>query len=114
MALFKFTKNILKNKKIEVFNYGNHKRDFTYIDDVVKSIYLLINKIPKKSKKIIINKWCRPFSIINIGGGRKVKLMSFIKEIEKNLSLKAKIKYLPLQKEMFQKLVVILPKSKKF
>ena len=51
MALFKFTKNILKNKKIEVFNYGNHKRDFTYIDDVVKSIYLLINKIPKKSKK---------------------------------------------------------------
>ena len=99
MALFKFTKNILKNKKIEVFNYGNHKRDFTYIDDVVKSIYLLINKIPKKSKKKSLStSGAAPFSIINIGGGRKVKLMSFIKEIEKNLSLKAKIKYLPLQK----------------
>lgn len=99
MALFKFTKNILKNKKIEVFNYGKHKRDFTYIDDVVKSIYLLINKIPKKNKKKSLSTSSQaPFSIINIGGGRKVKLMSFIKEIEKNLSLKAKIKYLPLQK----------------
>ena len=48
MALFKFTKNILLNKYIEVFNFGNHKRDFTYIDDVVKSIYLAIKKIPKK------------------------------------------------------------------
>ena len=49
MALFKFTKNILLNKYIEVFNFGNHKRDFTYIDDVVKSIYLAIKKIPKKN-----------------------------------------------------------------
>ena len=98
MALFKFTKNILNNKKIEVYNYGKHNRDFTYIDDVVKSIYLLIKKIPKKKyEKNLSNSKDAPFSIINIGGGKKVKLMNFIKEIEKNLSKIAKIKFLPLQ-----------------
>ena len=98
MALFKFTKNILNNKKIEVYNYGKHNRDFTYIDDVIKSIYLLIKKIPKKNyKKNLSNSKDAPFSIINIGGGKKVKLMSFIREIEKNLSKIAKIKFLPLQ-----------------
>ena len=49
MALFKFTKNIIKNKKIEIFNHGKHARDFTYIDDIVNGICLLINEIPKKS-----------------------------------------------------------------
>ena len=56
MALFKFTKNILLNKYIEVFNFGNHKRDFTYIDDVVKSIYLAIKKYRKKFNWIIVKK----------------------------------------------------------
>ena len=98
MALFKFTKNILNNKKIEVFNHGNHLRDFTYVDDVVKSVYLTIKKIPqKKNKASISNSKNAPFTILNIGGGKKVKLMDFIKEIEKNLSIKAKIKFLPLQ-----------------
>ena len=56
MALFKFTKAILAGEKIEVFNYGRHRRDFTYIDDVVKSIFLLINKAPKidKTNDIVI------------------------------------------------------------
>ena len=99
MALFKFTKNILLNKYIEVFNFGNHKRDFTYIDDVVKSIYLAINKIPKKSLKGSLSKsHVAPFEILNIGGGKKVTLKKFIKEIEKCLNKKAKIKYLPLQR----------------
>ena len=99
MALFKFTKNILLNKYIEVFNFGNHKRDFTYIDDVVKSIYLAIKKIPKKNLTGSLSKSnVAPFEILNIGGGRKVTLMKFIREIEKCLDKKAKIKYLPLQK----------------
>ena len=51
MALFKFTKNIMEGKFIEVFNNGNHVRDFTYIDDIVHSIELLVNKAPKKNKK---------------------------------------------------------------
>ena len=104
MALFKFTKNILKKKKIDVFNNGNHVRDFTYIDDVIKSIYLTIKKIPKKSNNLSnSNSKNAPFTILNIGGGKKVKLMNFIKEIEKNLLLKADINYLPLQKgDVFQ------------
>ena len=48
MALFKFTKNILAGKKIDVYNHGNHSRDFTYIDDIVDAIFLLINRKEKK------------------------------------------------------------------
>ena len=48
MALFKFTKNILISKPIEVYNNGNHIRDFTYVSDIAKAIKKLINKVPKK------------------------------------------------------------------
>jgi len=100
MALFKFTKNILENKPIEVYNYGNHSRDFTYIDDVSKAIKKLYSNIPKKN-----DKWneynpvssASPFRILNIGNGRKVKLLDYIKYIENNLGKKAIIKYLPKQ-----------------
>ena len=54
MALFLFVKNILSGKTINIFNYGNHTRDFTYIDDIVSSVCKLIFKIPKKQKKIIL------------------------------------------------------------
>lgn len=89
MALFKFVKNIKKRKKIEVFNFGNHRRDFTYIKDVSYSIIKLINKIPRHKT---------PFEILNIGNSKPVELKNFIKEIEKNLKTKSKILYLPLQK----------------
>tara|TARA_B100000686_G_C16751930_1_gene953066 strand:+ start:1080 stop:2054 length:975 start_codon:yes stop_codon:yes gene_type:complete len=89
MALFIFVKNILNRKKINVFNYGNHKRDFTYVDDIAESIKKLIKK--KSNKKT-------PFEIFNIGNSQPIKLRSFIKEIEINLKTKSKIKYLPLQK----------------
>ena len=100
MALFKFTKNILVKKPIEVYNYGDHSRDFTYIDDVTKIIKKLYSKIPKNNKK-----WnehdptssSSPFRVLNIGNGRKVKLLDYIKYIEKNLGKKAIIKYLPKQ-----------------
>mgnify|MGYP001161327682 FL=1 len=90
MALFKFTKSILKKKPIEVFNYGNHLRDFTYIDDIVISISKLLKVAPKKRNI--------PYRVLNIGRGNPVKLMKFIKLIEKNLGLKAKINYKTLQK----------------
>jgi UDP-glucuronate 4-epimerase len=100
MALFRFTKNILNKKKIDVYNYGKHKRDFTYIDDIVNAIYLSTLKLPKRSK--IKNdpsvSTIAPYQILNIGGGKKVSLMNFIKEIEKNLNIKSKINFLPLQK----------------
>ncbi len=103
MALFKFTKNILKNKKINVFNNGNHERDFTYIDDIINCIILSLNKIPKKDK--LYNpknpnpklSYC-PYRVINVGGSNPIKLEVFIKLIEKYLNKKSKKNYLKLQK----------------
>ncbi len=88
MALFKFTKNILKGKPIHVFNYGKHSRDFTYVDDIVDGIFkILISKDKKISS-----------SVYNIGCGNKVPLSKYIKLIEKFLQKKSKKKLLPLQK----------------
>jgi UDP-glucuronate 4-epimerase len=87
MALFKFVSNILKNKKIELYNYGNHSRDFTYIDDVVNAIVKLIPSVPKNN-----------YQIINIARGFNHRLYKFLKIIEKNLFTKAKIKYINFQK----------------
>lgn len=89
MALFKFTKNIIENKKIDLFNKGKHLRDFTYVDDIVNGIYSLIKK-PSKNKT--------PYNIFNIGNGKSRKLMDYLKNIEKKLGKKALIKNLPLQK----------------
>lgn len=89
MALFLFTKNILNKKKIEVFNYGNHKRDFTYVTDIANSIARIIFK-PSKEKI--------PYDIFNIGNSSPVQLKEFIKEIEINLKTKSIKKFLPLQK----------------
>ncbi len=88
MALFKFTKNILKGKPIDVFNKGKHSRDFTFVEDIVDGII----KIIKKRKKLLSS------SIYNIGNGKKISLMEYIKLIEKNLNIKAKKNFLPLQK----------------
>tara|TARA_B110000483_G_scaffold242969_1_gene330668 strand:+ start:4585 stop:5595 length:1011 start_codon:yes stop_codon:yes gene_type:complete len=100
MALYKFAKNIIKNKKISVFNNGNHVRDFTYIDDIVDGIYLALNKIPKpiKSKsKIDSSNSYAPHRIYNLGYGKEIKLLKFIRLIEKNIGKKAKINFLPMQ-----------------
>ena len=102
MSLFKFVNNILKNKKIELFNRGNHFRDFTYVDDIVKSIILLLNKIPKKNKiknkSFSPDKSFAPFRILNIGGSSSIKLTKYVSLIEKVLEKKAKKKLLNLQK----------------
>ena len=93
MALYKFTKLISENKKIKVFNRGNHSRDFTYIDDVVKGILKCIYKIPKKNIKLKFPKKpsesSAPFRILNIGNGTSVKLKEYIRLIENNLGKKA-------------------------
>ena len=96
MALYKFTDLIIKNKPIKVFNYGNMIRDFTYIDDVVESVYRLISKIPSKedflNKKSYdsSNSWA-PYRIFNIGNSRPTNLKNYIKAIEKYLNKKADI-----------------------
>ena len=102
MALFKFTKGILNNKKIDIYNNGKMYRDFTYIDDIVSGINLLIKKVPSTKQ---LGKYkddslspIAPFRILNIGNTKKVYLLDFIKEIEKVLGKKAKRNYMPLQK----------------
>ena len=89
MSLFKFTNSIYKNKKIDLFNSGNHFRDFTYIDDIINGIKLILNKPPKKDI---------PFDIYNLGKGSSVSLLKYVKEIEKNIGKKAKFNMLSLQK----------------
>jgi UDP-glucuronate 4-epimerase len=103
MALFKFTKAIIEGKKMDVYNNGNMYRDFTYIDDIANSITSLIRVIPKNTKKSNSRKIdslssVAPFRIVNIGNSSKVKLIDFIKEIEKVLGKKAICNYMPLQK----------------
>jgi len=103
MALFKFTKSILNKKKIDIYNRGKLYRDFTYIDDVVKSVSLLINKIPNNKNRFRLGSIdslspVAPFRIVNIGNSKKIKLLDFIKAIENTLKLKAIRNYMPMQK----------------
>ncbi len=88
MALFKFTKHILNNQPIDLYNKGNHFRDFTYVDDIVDGIYSLIKKQSKKSI---------PYEIFNIGNGTPKKLLDYLKHIERNLNKITKTNKLPLQ-----------------
>jgi len=102
MALFKFTKNIIQEKSIDVYGYGKHIRAFTYVDDVVDGILRVINKAPKKNLKFIKNPpmpgiSSAPYQILNIGGGQATNLLDFINEIEKNVGKKAKLNFLDIQ-----------------
>ena len=102
MALFKFTKGIIENKKIDIYNNGKMYRDFTYIDDIVNGINLLIKKPPsinqiKKYKNDSLS-LVAPFRVLNIGNTKKVYLLDFIKQIETELKKKAIRNYMPLQK----------------
>ncbi len=102
MALFLFTKAMLEGKAIDVYNYGNMQRDFTYIDDIVEGIVRIIQKPPKGNKN-----WSgknpdpgssvAPYKIYNIGNNNPVKLMDFIEAIEESLGIKAQKNMLPLQ-----------------
>ena len=102
MAYFKFTKKILSQKEIDIYNKGKMFRDYTYIDDIVDGISKLLTKGPSKKQ---INKYkndslspVAPFRILNIGNTKKINLMSFINALEKELKRKTKKNYLPMQK----------------
>ena len=102
MALFKFTDAILSGKKIQIFNYGKHRRDFTYIDDIVEGVVRVLDK-PAKSNP----NWSgeapdpgsslSPWRIYNIGNNSPVELMDYIEAIESTLGMKADKELLPLQ-----------------
>ncbi len=102
MALFKFTKAILEDRPIDVYNFGKMERDFTYIDDIVEGVVRVMEKIPEPNKK-----WSgdspdpssspAPYRLYNIGNNNSVSLMRFIEVIEDTLGKKAKKNFLPLQ-----------------
>ena len=102
MALYKFTKNIISNKQIEIYNNGKHSRDFTYIDDAVNAVFKVLKKIPKKSKARTENRdpseSSAPFRIFNVGNSKPINLFACIRLIEKIIGKKAIKKYLPIQK----------------
>ncbi|BDG45220.1 NAD-dependent epimerase [Saccharococcus caldoxylosilyticus] len=102
MALFLFTKAILSGEPIKVFNNGNMMRDFTYIDDIVESIYRLIQKKPEPNpnwdgKNPDPGTSYVPYRVYNIGNSNPVNLMDFITAIEEKLGIEAKKEFLPLQ-----------------
>ena len=102
MALFKFTKNILAGKEIEIFNHGKHIRDFTYVEDIVDGIIRVNKNIPQENTN-----WdplnpdpsssFAPFEVYNLGNSKSVELMTYVSLIEEFLGKKAKINFLPLQ-----------------
>ena len=100
MAYFKFVSSILNNKPIDIYNNGDMYRDFTYVDDLVNGIKLLIGCIPTNNK-ISENdslSSVAPFRLVNIGNSDKIKLIDFIEAIEESLNKKAIRNYMPMQK----------------
>ena len=102
MALFKFTRAILADEPIDVFNFGKHRRDFTYIDDIVEGVIRVLDRIPVGNPA-----WSSdtpdpatgraPYRIYNIGNNNPVELMDYISVLEQCLGKKAQMKLLPLQ-----------------
>ena len=102
MALFKFTKAIIEDEVIQVFNFGKHRRDFTYIDDIVEGVIRILSSPATANES-----WdsanpdpgssFSPWRIYNIGNNSPVELTDFIGAIESNLGKKARIELLPLQ-----------------
>jgi len=102
MALFLFTKAILNDEPIKVFNYGKMERDFTYIDDIIEGVVRVIANPPKPNENYDKTNQDpstshAPYKIYNIGNNKPVQLMEFIKTLERHLGKEAKKEYLPLQ-----------------
>ena len=102
MALFIFTRKILNGEAIDVFNEGKHKRDFTYIDDIVEGVVRVSDNVATSNPEWNSDKpdpatSKAPYRLYNVGNNSPVELMYFIEQIEKNLNKKADKNYLPLQ-----------------
>jgi len=102
MALFMFTRNIIEGKPIDVFNYGNHRRDFTYVDDIVEGVVRTMDHIAEPNEA-----WdsdepdpgtsCAPYRLYNIGNQQPIELMRYIEVIEECVGKKAEKNLLPMQ-----------------
>lgn len=89
MAYFLFTEKIIKQLPIQLFNNGNLRRDFTYIDDIINAIVKLIDKKPSGNGA--------PHKLFNIGNNKPVELHHFVKVLEDNIGKKAIVEYMPMQ-----------------
>ena len=96
MAYFSFTKKILAGETIDVFNNGEMKRDFTYIDDIVEGITRLIDKVPT-SQSSLTSAATAPYKVYNIGNNQPITLRRFITAIESACGKKAQENLLPMQ-----------------
>lgn len=102
MAIFLFTKAILEGTPINIFNYGEMQRDFTYIDDVIEGVVRVLDKIPQPNPEWDANKpdpgtSCAPYKLYNIGNNNPVELSRFIRILEEALGKKAKKNLLPME-----------------
>lgn len=102
MALFKFTKKIVNGEQIDVYNNGDMRRDFTYIDDIVEGIIRIQDVIPEKTENWTVESGTpatssAPYRVYNIGHGSPVKLMDFIEAMEEALGQEAKKNFMPMQ-----------------
>lgn len=102
MALFKFTKAILAGEKIPVFNYGKHRRDFTYVDDIVEGVIRVLDQPARANpawsgENPDAGTSMAPWRVYNIGNNSPVELMDYIAALEKALGRKAEMEMLPLQ-----------------
>ncbi len=102
MALFLFTKNILEGKPIDVFNHGHHRRDFTYIDDIVEGVVRTLDTPARANPEFDASApdpatSNAPWRVYNIGNARSIELLAYIAAIERQLGRKATMTMLPLQ-----------------
>jgi UDP-glucuronate 4-epimerase len=102
MALFKFTHNIIAGQPIDVFNYGNHRRDFTYIDDIAEGVVCALDRVAQgnpdwDSDNPDPGTSSAPYRLYNIGNSRPVELMRYIEVLEDCLGRKAEKNLLPMQ-----------------
>jgi len=100
MALFKFTKGILEGTPIDIYNNGEMWRDFTYVEDLVRGIRLLIDAVPGSPETAVEGDSlspAAPFRVVNIGNSDKVRLMDFVEAIEAEIGRHAKRNMMPMQ-----------------
>ena len=102
MALYKFVDAILDGRPIDIYNHGDMYRDFTYIDDMVRAIRLLMDVVPVRPVDGVVPEGdslspVAPYRVVNIGNSDKVKLLDFVDVIEKCLGIKAKRNYMDMQ-----------------
>ena len=103
MSYFLFTKAILEDQSIDVFNYGEMMRDFTFVDDIIESILRVIYKVPVPDKNFDknspdISKSWAPYRIFNIGNEKSIKLIEFIEILEEIIGKESKKNFLPMPK----------------